>query len=71
MDLYTLASNIQLIEIGQSFLIDNWENLKAYNSSIYDIRGYDCQFLADKFNFPGGQIDNVIWKSEINEIIHG
>ena len=34
MDLYTLSSYIQLIEIGQDLLIDNWENLKAYNSSI-------------------------------------
>jgi hypothetical protein len=34
MVLYTLASYIQLIEIGQGLLIDNWENLKAYNSSI-------------------------------------
>lgn len=31
----------------------------------------DCNFLAEKFNFSGGQIDNIIRKSEINEIIHG
>lgn len=31
----------------------------------------DCNFLAKKFNFSGGQIDNIIRKSEINEIIYG
>ncbi|MBZ9628166.1 AAA family ATPase [Psychroflexus sp. CAK1W] len=31
----------------------------------------DCNFLAENFNFSGGQIDNIIRKSEINEIIHG
>jgi hypothetical protein len=31
----------------------------------------DCEFLAGKFNFSGGQIDNIIRKSEINEIVHG
>jgi SpoVK/Ycf46/Vps4 family AAA+-type ATPase len=31
----------------------------------------ECNVLAEKFNFSGGQIDNIIRKSEINEIIHG
>jgi AAA+ superfamily predicted ATPase len=31
----------------------------------------DCEFLAGKFSFSGGQIDNIIRKSEINEIVHG
>jgi len=31
----------------------------------------DCNFLAKKFEFSGGQIDNVLRKNEIHEIIHG
>jgi AAA+ superfamily predicted ATPase len=31
----------------------------------------DCRLLAEKFNFSGGQIDNVVRKNEIYEIIHG
>lgn len=30
----------------------------------------DCKLLAVKFDFSGGQIDNIIRKAEINEIIH-
>ncbi|MBS1645241.1 MAG: AAA family ATPase [Bacteroidetes bacterium] len=31
----------------------------------------DCELLASDFDFSGGQIDNIVRKSEINEIIHG
>lgn len=31
----------------------------------------DCDLLAEKFDFSGGQIDNVLRKSEIHEIIYG
>ena len=31
----------------------------------------DCNLLAEKFEFSGGQIDNVLRKKEIHEIIHG
>lgn len=31
----------------------------------------DCHVLAERFNFSGGQIDNIFRKSEINEIIYG
>lgn len=31
----------------------------------------DCELLASAFDFSGGQIDNVVRKNEINEIIHG
>ncbi|MCB0502239.1 MAG: AAA family ATPase [Bacteroidetes bacterium] len=31
----------------------------------------DCHFLAQKFDFSGGQIDNILRKKEIHEIIHG
>ena len=30
-----------------------------------------CQILAENFDFSGGQIDNIIRKIEIQEIIHG
>lgn len=31
----------------------------------------DCRILAGKFDFSGGQIDNISRKKEIHEIIHG
>jgi AAA+ superfamily predicted ATPase len=31
----------------------------------------ECSVLAEKFDFSGGQIDNVLRKNEIHEIIHG
>ena len=31
----------------------------------------DCELLATQFDFSGGQIDNIVRKNEINEIIHG
>lgn len=31
----------------------------------------ECTILAGKFNFSGGQIDNIARKKEIQEIIHG
>jgi hypothetical protein len=31
----------------------------------------ECTVLAEKFDFSGGQIDNVLRKNEIHEIIHG
>lgn len=31
----------------------------------------DCELLASQFDFSGGQIDNIVRKNEINEIIHG
>lgn len=31
----------------------------------------DCDLLASTFDFSGGQIDNIVRKNEINEIIHG
>lgn len=32
---------------------------------------YECESLASQFDFSGGQIDNVVRKSEITEIING
>ena len=31
----------------------------------------DCNLLAEKFDFSGGQIDNILRKNEIHGIIHG
>jgi hypothetical protein len=31
----------------------------------------DCEILATKFDFSGGQIDNIVRKNEINEILYG
>jgi hypothetical protein len=31
----------------------------------------ECQSLAERFDFSGGQIDNIVRKSEMHEIIFG
>ena len=31
----------------------------------------DCKLLAERFDFSGGQIDNILRKNEIHEILHG
>ncbi|HUN01847.1 MAG TPA: ATP-binding protein [Niabella sp.] len=31
----------------------------------------DCELLASQFDFSGGQIDNIVRKNEINEILNG
>lgn len=31
----------------------------------------ECELLASKFDFSGGQIDNIVRKNEINEILYG
>ena len=30
----------------------------------------ECELLASMFDFSGGQIDNIVRKNEISEIIH-
>jgi AAA+ superfamily predicted ATPase len=44
---------------------------EIWKTKLPSLSTEDCDFLAGKFNFSGGQIDNIIRKSEINEIIHG
>ncbi|AFU67906.1 ATP-binding protein, AAA family [Psychroflexus torquis ATCC 700755] len=44
---------------------------KIWKTKLPSLSIEDCEFLAGKFNFSGGQIDNIIRKSEINEIVHG
>lgn len=44
---------------------------KIWKSKLSHLDDESCQILADKFDFSGGQIDNIIRKSEILEIVHG
>jgi len=44
---------------------------EIWKTKLPSLSTEDCEFLAGKFNFSGGQIDNIIRKSEINEIVHG
>jgi AAA+ superfamily predicted ATPase len=44
---------------------------EIWKTKLPSLSTEDYEFLAGKFNFSGGQIDNIIRKSEINEIIHG
>lgn len=44
---------------------------KIWKSKLHHLDDESCQILAEKFEFSGGQIDNIIRKSEIQEIIHG
>lgn len=44
---------------------------KIWKSKLPHLDDESCQKLAEKFDLSGGQIDNVIRKSEIQEIVHG
>ncbi len=44
---------------------------RIWKSKLPLLEMEDCKVLAEKFNFSGGQIDNVLRKNEIHEIIHG
>ena len=44
---------------------------KIWNSKLPCLTVAECETLANRFDFSGGQIDNVIRKNEIYEIIHG
>ena len=44
---------------------------KIWKSKLPFLNIKDCNLLADKFDFSGGQIDNILRKNEIHEIIHG
>ena len=44
---------------------------KIWQSKIPFLATKDCYLLAKKFDFTGGQIDNILRKSEIHEIIQG
>lgn len=44
---------------------------RIWKSKLPFLALQDCNLLAEKFDFSGGQIDNVLRKNEIHEIIHG
>lgn len=43
---------------------------KIWESKIPDLDKNECEKLAEKFDFSGGQIDNIIRKIEIQQIIY-
>lgn len=44
---------------------------KIWKSKIDTLRSWQYNSLAEKFSFSGGQIDNIIRKINIEEIVHG
>lgn len=46
------------------------ERAKIWNSKLPQLSAADCNTLADQFKFSGGEIDNIIRKSEIHEIVY-
>ncbi|MCK4661527.1 MAG: AAA family ATPase [Bacteroidales bacterium] len=44
---------------------------KIWNSKLPNLSLMECESLANRFDFSGGQIDNIVRKNEIHEIIHG
>ena len=44
---------------------------QIWKSKMPHLSIMDCELLASQFDFSGGQIDNIVRKNEINEIIHG
>ena len=50
---------------------DNSIKAKIWNSKLPNLTENECNTLANRFDFSGGQIDNIIRKNEIYEIVHG
>jgi len=44
---------------------------KIWNSKLPMFSLEECERLADRFDFSGGQIDNIVRKAEIHEVVHG
>lgn len=44
---------------------------KIWKSKLPHLNHEECLLLSEIFDFSGGQIDNIIRKSEIQEIVHG
>ncbi len=44
---------------------------KIWKLKLPNLSKSDCNILASQFDFSGGQIDNIVRKNEIHEIIHG
>lgn len=45
--------------------------LQIWKHKMPHLSDDDCALLAAEFDFSGGQIDNIVRKNEINEIIYG
>ena len=50
---------------------DFYVKAKIWNSKLPSLSESECETLAKRVDFSGGQIDNIVRKNEINEIIHG
>jgi SpoVK/Ycf46/Vps4 family AAA+-type ATPase len=50
---------------------DTLVKARIWNSKLPSLSEPECQKLANRFDFSGGQIDNIVRKSDIYEIIHG
>jgi hypothetical protein len=44
---------------------------QIWKSKLPHLSKHDCELLASQFEFSGGQIDNIVRKNEIQEIIYG
>lgn len=44
---------------------------RIWNSKLPGLSETQCKALANRFDFSGGQIDNIVRKNEIHAIIHG
>ncbi|NCA22010.1 MAG: AAA family ATPase, partial [Crocinitomicaceae bacterium] len=44
---------------------------KIWKSKLPSLSETECEELASQFDFSGGQIDNIVRKNEIHEVIHG
>jgi SpoVK/Ycf46/Vps4 family AAA+-type ATPase len=44
---------------------------QIWKSKLPHMSDDDCKFLASHFDFSGGQIDNIVRKKEIYEIVYG
>ena len=44
---------------------------KIWKSKLNKLTDSESSILAEKFNFSGGQIDNIFRKSEMHEIVNG
>lgn len=43
---------------------------KIWKSKLPDLSDTECKTLADRFDFSGGQIENIVRKKEMHEIIY-
>jgi SpoVK/Ycf46/Vps4 family AAA+-type ATPase len=44
---------------------------EIWKQNLLQLSSSECQTLASRFDFSGGQIENIVRKAEINEILNG